>query len=306
MIKQDILINTQDIDGKPLRLTLQRITNKIAQMANNLYNIKIAKLIKEGSETGERLMLRSELEEHLNKSGIWTDKDSAKVEKFSIEIRARELLLKKGGLKLDVARIIAVEMGQMRSDLLVLVAKRQQFDSTTIESVAENYRFDGLVVACTLYHGTNNQYFKNHDDYLERGDERAAIDVSSKMAEILYGYDPEFSQKLFENRWLKEAGYIDKNGRYTNRDGKYVNEKGKLVNLDGKYINNSGELIDLNGNKINLFGEYVINNPKPFIDENGNKVYICQQKPKKVIAKKTSSKKKVKKKISKKKQKAKV
>lgn len=309
MTNKDVIVDTTDSNGKPLKLRLHHITNKIAQMANNAYNVRVSQLVKEGSDTGERLMLRSELEGHLKKSGIWTDQDSLKVEKLSIDIRARELLLKKGGLKIEVARSIAIMMGKMRSDLLLLIAKRQQFDSATIESVAENHRFDALVVACTFNVATNEQYFKNYDDYLERGDEPAVVAVASKMAEVLYGYDPKFSQKLFENRWLKEAGYIDDNGRYVSREGKYVDEKGKLINLDGKYINDSGELIDINGNRINLFGEFLVDNPQPFVDEDGNEVYICQKKPRKIIdksKKKVLTQKKTKKKTSKKKQKVKV
>jgi len=112
MTSKDIVVDTVDVNGKPLKLKLQHITNKIAQMANNVYNVKVSQLIKEGSDTGERLMLRSEMEEHLKKSGIWTDQDSAEVEKISIEIRSRELLLSKGGLKIHVARDIAIQMGR--------------------------------------------------------------------------------------------------------------------------------------------------------------------------------------------------
>jgi len=114
------VVDTHDNEGKPLKLVVLQPTNKIAQDANMAYNIKRANLIREGGENGERLLLRSEVDEYLEKSGIWTAKDALRIEQLGMKIRACELILRKGGIKISDARKVAIQMGDMRNDMLAL------------------------------------------------------------------------------------------------------------------------------------------------------------------------------------------
>ena len=94
------IIETVGIDGSSLKLAVLRPTNKMNQEANMAYNLRMADLIRNGSKPGaQRLLMRAELEEYLLNMGIWTIKDHLEVEKLALEIRAHELSLKKGGLK---------------------------------------------------------------------------------------------------------------------------------------------------------------------------------------------------------------
>lgn len=248
-------------------------------MCNLAYNTKIAQLIRDGSSTGDKLLLRVELEKFLAENGIWTREDKLRMEKISLDIRAHELVLKRGGLQVKEARNIAIKMGELRAELFKLYQKRQQFDSATVESIAEDYRFDVMVSECVLYSDSDKKYFKNYEDYVERGDEKAAVEAAEKLAQMVYGYDPKFRMKFFENQWLKEAGYVDDNGRYVNKDGKFVDKDGKLINIDGRYIDENGNFVDADGNQVTDLGDFVVNNPKPFISENGEEVYIMQSVP---------------------------
>lgn len=291
------VIKTKDAAGKDLELVVIKPTNKIAQKANMAYQLKVSRLIRQGDEKGERLLLRSEVEDYLIKAGIWSQQDAQKMEQLGMEVRARELLLRKGGLKLSEARQLAIEMGDLRNKMLEIYQKRQQLDSATVETVAEEYRFAVLVVECTLESTTNKKYFKDYDDYIERGDEEAAIEAAQALANDLFNIDPNFRNNLYENKWLRDAGYMDKDGRYTSRDGVYVDKTGKTVDGDGRYIDAGGHYVDKYGRKVDEEGDFMVITSAPFIDDETGKEIIVGKKKKVVVKKKAKkSKKKTKKK----------
>jgi len=298
MNETDKIIKTIDKNNNELELKIIKPTNRIAQKTNRMYNAKISQLIRGGDNGCARLLLRSEVEEYLFKTGIWTKKDALRIEELGLSIRAYELLLKRGGFSLVKAREIAIKMGEMRAEILNLLAKRQQLDSATVEAVAEDYKFNILVSECVFYVKDNSKYFKDYDDYIDRGDEVASIAAAEQLSKMLYGYDPNFAMNLFENKWLKEAGYMDDAGRYVNKIGEYVDEAGKLVNTDGRYINKDGHYIDTNGESVDLEGNFLIKDSKPFVDEDGKEVYILQELPKKNKKEKTKKTKKDKKKVT--------
>lgn len=267
-----IVVNTKDKNGNDLKLKVIRPNNRIAHIANMAFNRKQAELIREGGKDG-RLLLRSELESELEKLGVWTREDKLRMEKIGIELRTHELLLQRGGLSLNDGRSLAIKMNELRIELFQLYNKRQQFDSSTIESVAADYRFDVMVSECVFYEN-DQKYFKNYDDYLDKGNDVASVDAAKQLAQMVYGYDPNFSSKFFENKWLKSAKFVDDQGRFVNKEGKFVTKDGQLINIDGKYLNENGQFVDENGNLVNDLGDFLVNDPKPFIDENGNDVII--------------------------------
>lgn len=303
MSKVEKIIDTIDIDGQVLKLKVIKPTNKIAQQVNMLYNAKISELIRNNSAGSERLLLRSEVENYLSKNGIWTKQDVAKVEELSLEVRAHELLLMRGGMSLEAGRKLAINMGEMRTEILKLAAKRQQLDSATIETVAEDYKFNVLVSECTFHADTDVKYFSSHDDYIERGDEMASIAAAEQLSHMLYGYNPNFGIELFENQWLQKAGYMNDVGRYVNRDGQLIDRDGKLVDEVGRYVNNDGDFTDQHGRAVDMTGDFLVKNAMPFTDENGGEVFVIQEKPEN--KKTTSNNKKKKKKTTKKKSKKK-
>ena len=278
MVKEkEYVIDTVDTNNQPLKLKVIKPTNRIAQGANKAYSAKLSQLLRENCEGKDRLLLRSEVDEFLIKSGVWTHKDKLQLEKLGVEIRVHELVLRQGGMDLEDARKLAIRMSELRTEMLEVLNKRQQFDSATVEAIAENYRFDFLVSECVFYSDSNKKYFVNYDDYIDRGDDVASIVVAEKLSEMIYGYDSNYQTKLFEHQWLREAGYTNQVGRYINREGQYVDKDGKLINEDGRYINEQGNLVDTEGRLVNNTGDFVIDDPKPFIDEDGKEIYIMQK-----------------------------
>ncbi len=287
------IVNTKDAGGNPLELAVLKPTNKIAQEANMAYNMKVSNLIRKGSDNGERLLLRSEVEDHLIKSGIWTTQDAVRIEQIGLRIRACELILKKGGIHLSQARKVAIKMGEMRNEAMELYKKRQQLDATTIEAVAEQYRFDFLVARCTVCANTGKPYFMDYQDYINRGDEEAAVAAAKTLAEILYGPFDVGASAMFEVQWLKEAGLMNEHGRYTDRKGRFIDQNGKLINESGRFIDEQGNLIDIHGRPVDENGKFIVDDPKPFVDDDtGKPIYIGEQ-PKPIKKSKKRKKQKV-------------
>jgi hypothetical protein len=207
------IVDTFDTEDNPLKLAVLRPTNRIAQEANMAYNLKMADLIRKGSQPGaQRLLLRAELEEYLGKMGIWTIQDRLEVESLVLEIRAHELMLKKGGLKLSEGKALALDMAEKRRLIMEKHAKRQQFDSATVESQAENFRFEFLMVKCTVFADTGKQFFTNHTDYIDH------------------------------------RRYISRAGKLTDRDGRLVDQQGRYINGDGQMVDTFGRPVDEHGN----------------------------------------------------------
>lgn len=271
------MIDTTNIEGKSLQLAIIRPTNRTNQEANMAYNLKVAELIRKGSQNNsQRLLLRAELEEYLTKMGIWTLQDALDVEKLALEIRAHELMIKQGGLKISEGKTLALQMAEKRQLIMEKHAKRQQFDSATVESQAENFRFEFLLVKCLVFADNGKPFLKNHSDYVDRQDETAIVEGAKILANIVYGLETNVHAHMFEMQWLKDAGMIDDNGRYIRFDGTFGDRDGRSVNKDGRYINKGGQMIDTFGRPVDEYGNLLVGISKPFIDdETGKAIVIC-------------------------------
>lgn len=262
------VVNTVDVEEKPLKLAVIRPTNKINQEANMVYNLRMAVLMRKGSQNpSQRLLLRSELEEYLSKMGVWTLQDQVDVEKLALEIRAHELMLKRGGIKVSEGRALALEMATKRQLILEKHHKRLQFDSATIESQAENFRFEYLLVHCMIFADTGKPFLRNHDEYVERQDELAVMACAKALANMVYGVDDSINTSMFEMKWLKDAGMINDDGRYTRPDGAIVDRDGRLIDENGRYVDREGKLIDTLGRPVDEHGNLLVNSSQPFIDD---------------------------------------
>lgn len=296
------IVKTVDSGGKPIELVVCLPNHKVSQEVNMAYNLKVSSLIRQGATSnGERLLLRSEVEDYLLKAGIWTVEDAKTLQRLSISIRASELAIQRGGIALSDAKSMAVDMGRKRQEIMALVGKRQQLDSATVESVAENYKFGIMVIKCVRYTEDNKMFFIDYDDFLRRGSEEAVVKVSEVLSSMVYGSTQNLQDSLFETRWLKEAGFINKAGRLVDKKGRLVDENGHLVDEEGRYINEDGKFIDSQGVRVTENGDFVCENPKPFTDADGNEVEINLYSKK--IVKKNIDKKATKKKTPKKRKK---
>ncbi len=275
------IIDTVDNEGKPLKIAVIKPGNKLIQEANMVYNLKCSELIRQAADGGQRLLLRSEVEDYLIKTKIWTNNDVSNIEKYSVRIKAIELMLQKGGIKLSDARKLALEMSSLRAKILELYNKKQQLDFATVEAVAENDKFSFLMVKCVVSAEDGKSFFINEDDYLERGNEVAVVEAAKHLAGVIYGVKEEVNMNFYENKWLKDHKFIDENGRLIDKDGSFVDRDGRKVNEAGKFIDDKNNLVNKDGIKIDENGNFIVPNPEPFLDDENNSTTKTKKKTKK-------------------------
>lgn len=252
-------LNTKTEDGKPLKLNIKSPTALELQKAQMESN-KVFRMAVES-----RSLLRANLTRFLIEQGLWSEDTQKRLEELGSKIYAKEKLLLAGGMKRSEAKAICLEIKEYRLEQAKLLFAQRQHDIYTAESQAENAKFDFLVSVCVL-NEEGERYFKNLDDYKNRATEEAAAEAAGLLAEIVNGYDPEWENKLPENRFLLQHGFVNDKFQFINKAGELVDSEGRRIDSDGNYINDKGEFINLKGELVDNDGLPVVEF-KPLIDD---------------------------------------
>lgn len=285
--RKSTIVDTMDESGKKLKLVLQPLGHKVLQDAQMVYNVQLTLLIKKSATKGSELLSRQQLEQHLENLDIWTEADGRQFLQLQLELRSLELKLKTGGIKVAEARKIALDMKTKRAIMLILYNRRSQFDGITMESIAENKKFQFLLTKCLVTANDNMPFFLNVNDYEARQNEQAALDAATTLATRMYGYEDTTEGDLVENKWLKQFSFADDKGRLIDDKGRLVDINNHLINEDGRLVNESGDFIDNQGRRVDEDGEFVVVT-KPFLDdETGNPIGVETKTTKKRKKRKT-------------------
>jgi hypothetical protein len=261
------------IDGKEREILVRSPSLQDQKEATKVYNQSFSEALK------SKAVVRAKLDDLLIEQGLWDGVKQAKFTELQSEILDGERKLAKGGISLNSARDIALSMKKTREELRELISVKTNLDTHTAEGQADNARFNYLVSACTVYNDTKEPYFKSYEDYNNRSTDSVAILAAQNLANMLYGLDDNYEEKLPENKFLKQYKFIDSKLRLINKDGKLVDEKGRLINENGRFINEQGQLIDKDGNLVDQDGDYIVEF-SPFLDDSGKPIVIENEKPK--------------------------
>jgi hypothetical protein len=223
------------------------------------------------------------------------------------EILDREYQLQKGGIKLNDAKSLALEMKEKRQRMVEMLSGRSDLDSQTCEGKSENARFNFLFAHSLVYNDDElTPFYPNGlEDYVVDMDNPIAVKGATEFYYLLSGTE-NLDDKLPENKFLKRFKFVDDkyrlvekgSARLVDRDGRYVDEYGNYVeyNEDGTYY-----YVDVNGRKLDEeTGNFVIDEPSPFLDEYGNPVLeeddveetVAEEPPKKKTTRKRKTTKK--------------
>ena len=202
------------------------------------------------------VMCRKELVEFMREKGIWGEEEEKLESQILVRLSTLERELFLGGgkkeLKLSEGQAIAEEMQILRLQLRGLIAERMKLEENTAENLAENAKFDFLVAQCCFDKETGNKVFRDLEDYLNKSAEDWAFELAQAMGVMMFGIDEKYSDKLPENKFLRENGIVDEEGFYKYVDGKMImrDSEGNLLNEKGEKIDSEGNLLDENGNYV--------------------------------------------------------
>jgi len=259
-----------DDNGKEIKLVLRRPNAKSLADAQKYSTVTWTNAITDG------VLTRKELDDLLDKRGIWTKDKQGDYDRIGKDIIGREKQLAKGGIRLSEAKEVALEIRVLRSEMRELIGERTSMDSNTAEGLADNARFDYLV-SVSVFDKKGSNFFEDIDDYKRKSSDLVSIRAAGEMANILYDLDPKFENNLPENKFLKQYKFVDEELRLVNSDGHKVDSEGRLINEDGRYVDGEGGYVDVDGNPIDEDGDYVVEDALPFLDDDGNPLAAEEQ-----------------------------
>lgn len=253
---------TYQVNNEDKKFCVVSPSSENQKEANKVYNSAFSDAIK------SKALVRAKLDDVLVEQGLWDDKKQKDFNDLQNAILEGEQTLAKGGIQLEKAKEVALQMKKNRSTLRELIAVKTGLDTHTAEGQADNARFNYLVSACLVYSDTKETYFKGYQDYTNRSSESISVLAAQHLASMIYGLDSDYEEKLPENKFLTKYKFIDSKLRLVNKQGKLIDEKGRLVDENNRFIDENGEFVDKNGNPVTEKGDYVVEF-QPFLDDSG-------------------------------------
>jgi hypothetical protein len=271
-----------EIGGEEKEFEIKPITSGQQREAQKIYNQAFSDAVKSGS------IVRARLDDLLKEQGLWDDNKQQKFSTLQKQILDNERILSKGGISLKDARSTAIRTKKLREDLRDLISVKTNLDTNTAEGQADNARFNYLVSACVVYKDTQQPYFKDYEDYINKATDIVAIYGAQKLAFAMYGLDTNFEKKLPENKFLLKYKLVNDDLHYVDSKGRLVNEDGRLVDENNRFINEEGKFVDIDGNLVDESGDYIVEFA-PFTDDDGNPIILDENNAKEPGKKKKSN-----------------
>lgn len=236
------------IGGEPKKVKIVGPSPRVEAEANMYASKVFSKLAREHSESNSSLLLRDQLDKFLRDAQIYTAQDFEKIAELQKELEDGQKALAAGGKKSE-GRAIALKMRKARYTLLLMLAKRFEYDKNTIEYHSENARLNYIISKCLRFED-GSQIFGGPDDYEfdESGLKNCLAPAIRRIGALCGSYDENYEAKLPENKFLVK--YQMCNDKFD-----LVDSEGHLVNEDGQRIDKDGNLLESNEPKFEV-GEF--------------------------------------------------
>ncbi len=256
---------TVKIKGKNVKLDTLKPTQKQESMAMKSYYRVYNARLEQGAP------LRMQVMDILKTRGLWSEEKEAKVVELQKDVTDKEYTLEAGGIKLSVARDVALDLLHTRNTLADLLTSHNELDNITVEAQADNAKFNHLVSLCTIDNKTKEPHFKSLDDYENPDNVVVATLAGEQLYSLIYNTDSDFISKLPEHVFLKEYKLVNDDGQLVDKDGQLVNRNGDRLDKEGYLINDKNERISSTGKKLDEKGNFIVEH-KPFLDDKGNEI----------------------------------
>lgn len=267
---------TVETNGVAVELAVLRPNPRQQQEGTLVYNRAYREAI-EAKNGKPGSLLRQEVDRYMRERNLWDDEKQAEFERLNASLLEGEKKLAKKRIKLSEAKSVAIQMRIDRAVLRDLLAVRNSIDETTAEAYATNARFNYFVSVCTVYSNTNDPYFQDLDDYLDKSGEPEGVRAANNLAMLIYGVDEQFERSLPENKFLLRFKFVDEKLRLVNKDGELVDVTGRRIDEMGRYLNEKGEFVDSRGERVDADGDYVGDEDACFLDDDGNPVREAEE-----------------------------
>lgn len=279
----------EDLDGNVVKFSIKTPGAEEIKKSQVVYNKAFKQALDDGA------LLRQKLTEYMREQNLWDDNKQKQYDDLIEQISEMEESLQKGGIRLSLAKEIALDLRKKRDKFRTLIAERNALDAASAEGQADNARFEELVRLCTMKPETNARWFSDQKDYDASANQPWVVTAAEKLGNAMYGLDPNYEKNLEENKFLQEFKYVDNELRFINEDGHTVDSEGRLTNEDGRYIayeNDEDYKARKNSYFVNKDGEKVVEKGdewvkesiaerSPFLDEDDNPIELKEEESEK-------------------------
>jgi len=200
-------VETLDEEGKPLKLCLLKPNVQINKSCDIEYKKAWVFLLRQGIPTHKKLL------KDLEDNGVWTKENEKQLSEISVAIGVQVHLMEKFNKqeKEEDARKAALEIAKLRNESYELVEIMNQAYTYSCEGGANEIRHEAYVAYAAVHEKDFDEpFFKNYEDFKNRRDERAAVDLHLAYMQNVIGENQKYITDLPENKFLVDTGYLTK------------------------------------------------------------------------------------------------
>jgi hypothetical protein len=287
--KKDLVeVNSEDLNDNKVTVWVKRPSTKEYKDSQVEYNRAFREALEDGA------ILKKKLGEHMRSQGLWDDAKDSEEKKLLAEISKEESKLKKGGISLERAKDVALDLRKTRAKFRNLIGERTILDSNTVEGQADNARFNALVTLCVLKEDKRSVAFEDLESYNDSANEPWVAKAAGELASLIYEIDPNYDNTLEENKFLKAYNFANKENQLVNEDGHPIfvdqeDEEEYLIDenfrfiayrTDEGYKNQDPEdryFVNKQGKEVTEEGELIDDDFVPFLDGSGKPVPVPEK-----------------------------
>lgn len=200
-----VIVETFDEKGKSIKLCLLKPNVQINKFCDIEYKKAWVFLLRQGIPTHKTLL------KDFEKNEVWTKVQDKELNDLNIQIGIQDHLMHKfiKQDKTDDAQKAALDIVDLRNKSYELIEIINQAYSYSCEGGANEIRHEAYIAYASAYEKDFDKlYFKDYEDFKNRRDERAAVDLHVAYMQSVLADNQKYIYDLPENQFLVDVGYL--------------------------------------------------------------------------------------------------
>lgn len=238
------VIEGKDNSGQSVKVVVKRPNKALVTKAQQIYS----QCVRLGLQNG--LMFAASLDNYMKEQKIWGEEQESQISEWRNKIFDLTQQLKSGKdkdgntLKVSEGKNIAYEIRILKNKINELNAVKNGLADNTVESVADNSRFDFLATN-SIFREDGSLVFNNVEEYSACSDQEYVQKAAYELMSMLYNIDGDWMKKTTENSFLIKFGFIDEETLMSKdlmQELKKIEEEEKVVTEEPIFVDDRENL----------------------------------------------------------------
>lgn len=204
-------VDTVDVEGNYIKLYLTPPNYEVTRMCDIEYKKAWTFCFQQKVKTHAALIRM------FKENGDWTEAHDLKLNEVNVEIAINTVVLEKlqkNGEDQENINRVALQLMESRNQAAQLSEQKQQAYLYSCEHAADQIRMEAYIAYAVVFaDDQDKRYFANYEDFTERREEQAALDVYNAYLRIVLEENSNYIRNLPENKYLVSSGVLDENLR---------------------------------------------------------------------------------------------